>query len=152
MTSATVTGIDFHFNTPDKVNYACRLLRKAVAARGAQVVVVGESAVLDAIDLALWQLSPVDFIAHCTSDADAAMLTRSPVVLAGQGVARLPHRQVLLNLGADVPNGFEGFERLIDIVSDDETDRQSARNRWRYYADRGYAIVRHDYHAAGRPS
>ncbi len=145
-----MTGIDFHFNTPDKVNYACRLLRKAVAARGAQVVVVGDAALLDAIDLALWQLSPVDFIAHCRIDADVAVLSRSPVVLAAQGAAQMPHRQVLLNLGAEVPNGFERFERLIDIVSDEETDRQSARVRWRHYADRGYAIVRHDYQAIGR--
>ena len=145
-----MTGIDFHFNTPDKVNYACRLLRKAVAARGAQVVVVGEAALLDSIDLALWQLSPVDFIAHCTIDADVAVLSRSPVVLVAQGAAQMPHRQVLLNLGAEVPNGFERFERLIDIVSDEEADRQSARIRWRHYADRGYAIVRHDYQAIGR--
>ena len=145
-----MTGIDFHFNTPDKVNYACRLLRKAVAARGAQVVVVGDAAVLDAIDLALWQLSPVDFIAHCSMAAEPAVLARSPVVLAGSDTAQLPHRQVLLNLGANVPNGFERFERLIDIVSDDEGDRQMARSRWRHYADRGYAIVRHDFQALGR--
>ena len=145
-----MTGIDFHFNTPDKVNYACRLLRKAVAARGAQVVVVGDAAVLDAIDLALWQLSPVDFIAHCSIDADPGVLARSPVVLAGRDKSQLPHRQVLLNLGADVPTGFERFERLIDIVSDDEGDRQTARSRWRHYADRGYAIVRHDFQAVGR--
>ena len=145
-----MTGIDFHFNTPDKVNYACRLLRKAVAARGAQVVVVGDAAVLDAIDLALWQLSPVDFIAHCSIDAAAGVLARSPVVLAGQSTAQLPHRQVLLNLGAEVPSGFERFERLIDIVSDDPSDRQTARARWRHYADRGYAIVKHEFQTVGR--
>lgn len=147
-----MTGIDFHFNTPDKVNYACRLLRKAVAARGAQVVVVGDAAVLDAIDVALWQLSPVDFIAHCSADAEQGVMARSPVVLAGRDTAQLPHRQVLLNLGADVPIGFERFERLIDIVSDDESDRQTARSRWRHYADRGYSIVRHDFQAMGRSS
>ena len=37
-----MTEIGFHFNTPDKVNYACRLVRKAVSARGLRVVVVGE--------------------------------------------------------------------------------------------------------------
>jgi DNA polymerase-3 subunit chi len=145
-----VTGIDFHFNTPDKVGYACRLLRKAVAARGARVVVVGDAATLDAVDVALWQVSPADFIAHCRSDAEPAVLTRSPVVLSTGGDEPAPHHQVLLNLGADVPAGFGRFERLVDIVSDDEADRQVARARWRHYADRGYAITRHDFQAGGR--
>jgi DNA polymerase-3 subunit chi len=141
-----VTGIDFHFNTPDKVHYACRLLRKAVAARGARVVVVGEEALLDEIDRALWQISPVDFVAHCRDDAAAPVLSRSPVVLSARGDDTSPHHEILLNLGANVPSGFGRFERLIDIVSDDEADRQIARARWRHYADRGYAITRHDYH------
>lgn len=147
-----MTGIDFHFNTPDKVLHACRLLRKAVASRGAQVVVVGDADVLNAIDIALWQLSPADFIAHSRVDAAPGVVARSPVILAGSGDMQFPHRQVLVNIGSSVPSGFERFERLIDIVSDGEEDRQRARARWRHYADRGYAIVRHDFLASGRPA
>lgn len=140
-----VTEIDFHFNTPDKVNYACRLLRKAVAARGARVVVVADPSTIEAIDTALWQFSAVDFIAHCRASAERAVLIRSPVVLMDGPGAALPHQQVLLNLDAAVPSGFERFERLIDIVTDDEADRHDARVRWRHYADRGYAITRHQF-------
>ncbi|MGJ7486889.1 DNA polymerase III subunit chi [Variovorax sp. LT2P21] len=140
-----MTEIDFHFNTPDKVAYACRLLRKAVAARGARVVVVGDVSTIEAVDTALWQLSAVDFIAHCRASAEPSVLARSPVVLMDGADAALPHQQVLLNLDAPVPSGFERFERLIDIVTDDELDRQEARARWRHYADRGYAITRHQF-------
>jgi len=140
-----VTEIDFHFNTPDKVNYACRLLRKAVGARGARVVVVAAPETIDAIDLALWQVSAVDFVAHCRASAEPALLARSPVILMDGPAAASPHQQVLLNLAPQVPQGFERFERLIDIVTDDENDRQQARARWRHYADRGYAITRHQF-------
>ncbi|OUM01902.1 DNA polymerase III subunit chi [Variovorax sp. JS1663] len=140
-----MTGIDFHFNTPDKVGYACRLLRKAVGARGARVVVVADAELLEAVDLALWTFAPTEFIAHCRSDGDPGQLARSPVVLAERGDAALPHRQVLVNLGLEVPGGFERFERLIDVVSADDADRQAGRRRWRHYADRGYAIQRHDF-------
>lgn len=145
-----MTGIDFHFNTPDKVGYACRLLRKAVSGKGARVVVVADAPTLDAIDLALWQFSPVDFIAHCRADAELSVLSRSPVVLAASCGAPLPHQQVVVNLGAQVPAGFERFERLVDIVSNDDDDRQRARTRWRHYADRGYAITRHDFAGGNR--
>ena len=144
-----MTGIDFHFNTPEKVGYACRLLRKAVGARGARVVVVADAPMLDAVDQALWTFAPTDFIAHCRSDGDPGQLARSPVVLAESGDAALPHRQVLVNLGLEVPGGFERFDRLIDIVSADEVDRQAGRRRWRHYADRGYSIQRHDFAGNG---
>jgi DNA polymerase III subunit chi len=142
-----VTEIGFHFNTPDKVNYACRLVRKAVSARGLRVVVVGEAHMLEAVDAALWQLSPSDFIAHCRANAEAHMVARSPVILSVEGAdaSSLPHREMLVNLGAEVPAGFERFERLIDIVSDEAEDRQIGRSRWRHYADRGYTIQPHDF-------
>ncbi len=140
-----MTEIDFHFNTPDKVSYACRLLRKAVGTRGARVVVVADADMLDAVDLALWTFAPAEFIAHCRSSGEPHTVARSPVVLAETGDAALPHQQVLVNLGVDLPSGFERFERLIDVVSADENDRLAGRRRWRHYADRGYAIRRHDY-------
>jgi DNA polymerase-3 subunit chi len=43
-----------------------------------------------------------------------------------------------------VPEGFERFERLIEVVSLDEADRLRARDRWKHYAARGYAIERKD--------
>jgi DNA polymerase-3 subunit chi len=48
-----MTEIDGHYNMPDKVDYACRLLRKAVGAHGARLVVMAEPQVLVAIDIAL---------------------------------------------------------------------------------------------------
>ena len=142
-----MTDIGFHFNAPDKLNYACRLVRKAVGARGLRVVVMAEPQLLDAMDAALWQLSPTDFVAHCRSDAQAHMVARSSVILAAEGAdaASLPHREMLVNLGLEVPAGFERFERLIDIVSAEPEDRQIGRARWRHYADRGYTIQPHDF-------
>jgi DNA polymerase-3 subunit chi len=140
-----MTEIAFHFNAPDKLAYACRLLRKAVAS-GARVVVTGPPASLQALDTLLWTFSPHEFVAHCRAGSPPEQLMASPVVLAAQiqGGAELPHHQVLLNLGAEVAAGYERFERTIEVVSLDEDDRQQARLRWKHYADRGYSITRHD--------
>ncbi len=140
-----MTEIAFHFNAPDKLAYACRLLRKAVSS-GARVVVTGEPASLQALDTLLWTFSPLEFVAHCRAGSPAEQLMASPVVLAAQidGGAELPHHQVLLNLGQHVAPGYERFERTIEVVTLDEEDRQLARQRWKHYADRGYSIIRHD--------
>lgn len=151
-----MTEISFHFNAADKVAYACRLLRKAVNG-GARVVVAGEAPVLGQLDAALWTFSPLDFIPHCFENAGAGMVAASPVVLEvlpgkGTQTASNPiHGQVLLNLGARVPDGFERFERLIEAVGTDDEDRQVARDRWKHYASRGYALTRHDVAASTTP-
>lgn len=138
-----MTEVAFHFNAPEKLAYACRLLRKAAAA-GAKVVVTGEPRLLRELDVALWTFAPLEFVAHCYAPAAGdAVLAASAVVLADT-TRQAPHQQVLVNLGAQVPEGFERFERLIEVVSQDDDDRQQARARWKHYADRGYAITRHD--------
>ena len=139
-----MTEVAFHFNAPDKLAYACRLLRKAVAS-GARVVVTAPAEVLGRLDALLWTFSQTDFIAHARHDAEPDVLAASPVVLAeASGAPGLPHRQVLLNLGEGLPAGFEGYQRVIEVVSLDEADRQRARGRWKQYTERGYAILRHD--------
>lgn len=137
-----MTEVTFHFNVPDKPGYACRLLRKAHAA-GGPVGVVAPRAVLDDLDTRLWSFSALDFIPHCLATAPAPMLGATPIVLA-EHCAQLPQSGVLVHLGEQVPAGFERFERLIELVGTDEADRAHARQRWRHYADRGYAIQRHD--------
>ncbi|MDM0023578.1 DNA polymerase III subunit chi [Variovorax saccharolyticus] len=140
-----MTEIDGHYNMPDKTGYVCRLLRKAVSAHGARLVVVADAAALEALDLALWKLAPSEFIAHCRSDDAPFIVERSPVVLADSSADALPDRPILVNLGAGLPARFERFERLIDIVGSDDADRQAGRARWRHYKDRGYAIRTHAY-------
>lgn len=138
-----MTEVAFHFNAPDKLGYACRLLRKAVA-KGSKVVVTGESGLLRDLDVALWTFAPLEFVPHCRGEGSApAVLAASPVVLAASPRSA-PHQQVLVNLGESVPGGFERFERLIEVVTEDEADRRQARQRWKHYAERGYAITRHD--------
>jgi DNA polymerase III subunit chi len=137
-----MTGVEFHFNAPDKLAYACRLLRKAVG-KGAKVVVTGEPGTLRELDTALWTFSALEFVPHCHADAQPAMLAASPVVLA-DAPRTAPHQQVLVNLGSHVPEGFEPFERLIEVVTLDEGDRQQARQRWKHYANRGYELKRQD--------
>jgi DNA polymerase-3 subunit chi len=137
-----VTDVAFHFNVPDRMVYTCRLLRKAVG-NGAQVIVTGHSDTLQALDAALWTFSAIDFVPHCQLDSDAFVVAVSPLVLAAS-LDSVPHQQVLLNLGEQVPSGFERFERVIELVGLIDEDRRQARGRWKHYTDRGHVISRHD--------
>jgi DNA polymerase-3 subunit chi len=43
-----------------------------------------------------------------------------------------------------VPIEFDVFERLIEVVSDDPSDRAEARARWKAYTAQGYTLIRKD--------
>lgn len=137
-----MTEVSFHFNVANKQRHACLLLRKAYR-MGRAIGVVGEADALGALDTALWEVSALDFVPHCLADAPAHVVNATPIVLATDCSA-ITHSQMLLHLRADITPGFERFERLIEIVGLDAEDRRQARERWRYYADRGYTIRRWD--------
>ncbi|WP_426147771.1 DNA polymerase III subunit chi [Polaromonas sp. DSR2-3-2] len=137
-----MTDIAFHFNVPDKLAYGCRLLRK-IYLSGAKVAVTAEPAVLAELDTLLWAFSAHDFVPHCTTAALPATLALTPVVLAASP-AGYSQQGILVNLGHDLPAGFEGFERLVEVVSLFPEDAQAGRSRWKHYAARGYTLQRHD--------
>ncbi|MEY3380531.1 MAG: DNA polymerase III subunit chi [Hylemonella sp.] len=137
-----MTQVDFHFNVPDKMQYACRLLRKAVNS-GAKVVVTGPGELLQQLDVQLWTFSQTDFIAHALLPDPHGVAAASDIVLTEQ--ARLAeHRQVLLNLADSIPQDLELFERLVEIVSLEDADRTSARSRWKHYTGLGLELIQHD--------
>lgn len=138
-----MTHIAFHFGAPDKLAYACRLLRKA-AGSGARVAVVADTPVCDQLDAQLWAVSPADFVTHCQSAALPSVAGRSSVLLTPVLPPDPAQFPVLVNLGDAVPDGFDAFERVIEIVSMDEDDRQQARARWKHYTALGFNIERHD--------
>jgi len=51
---------------------------------------------------------------------------------------------VLINLAADHPPFFERHERLLEIVAQEEEQKQAGRARFKYYRERGYALRSHD--------
>ncbi|AVP57724.1 DNA polymerase III subunit chi [Pulveribacter suum] len=137
-----MTEVAFHFNAPDKLEYACRFVRKALR-RDMRLAVVAAPADLERLDRMLWDMAPTDFVAHCLGSATPELVEASPAVLT-HDLRLCPHRQMLLNLGDVVPASFAEFDRVVEVVGRDDGDRAAARGRWREYAAQGYAIVRHD--------
>ena len=140
-----MTEVMFHLNVPDRLDYACRLLRKAHA-QGAKVVVSALPATLAKFDSLLWTFEPTGFVPHVHVPLGATLaahLHGTPIWLV-ERVEQAPHHEVLLNLGDDLVAGFESFERVIEIVPEEELPKQAARRRWKHYADRGYVLKRHE--------
>lgn len=141
-----MTRVDFHSNVPDPLLHACKLVRKAVNAGSKVVCFSGNPQRLSDFDKALWSFAPTEFIAHVMVKDPLA--SQTAVLLSdGQTEPPLTHHAVLVNLDTVTPPFFSRFERLIEIVGRDEGDKVAARERFRFYRDRGYALQHHDFSA-----
>jgi len=134
-----MTRIDFHTNVGDSIAFACRLARKAYLS-GQPLVVLAEPDRIKAFDEELWTFEPHAFVPHCMAESPLAADT--PVVLAASLENVTPHA-ILLNLGTVVPAQFARFERLLEVVGNEEDELAAGRERYRFYRDRGYTLNNH---------
>ncbi|TAK45799.1 MAG: DNA polymerase III subunit chi [Betaproteobacteria bacterium] len=137
-----MTRIDFYFNAADRLQVACRLAGKAVAQRRRVVIFAPQAEVAQRIDRLLWTWPATGFVPHCR--AGDALAAETPVLIAHDAADAASASEVLLNLDAACPDFFERYERLLEIVSQEDADRLAARTRYAWYRDRGYAMRSHD--------
>ncbi len=140
-----MSDVTFHFGVPDRLAYACRLLRKARRS-GARVAVTADAATLDRLDGLLWTFDPLEFLPHWRGESEAtlpARLQATPILLVDR-VDGGSSCEVLVTLGDEPPEGFDAFGRVIEIVSTDADERAAARQRWRQYAQSGSKVTAHE--------
>ena len=135
-----MTRIDFYTDADDRLRVACRLAAKAVAQNLRVLVYVRDGNVAAAIDRLLWTTPAIGFVPHVM--AEHRLAGETPVVIT-RGDAQAPHDDVLVNLDREWPPSFARFQRLVEIVTHDEEDKHAARERYRFYRDRGYEIHTH---------
>lgn len=112
-------------------------LSQMVASRQRATVYVPDRDMADRLDRLLWSHAPTSFLPHCR--ADSPLAAETPVVITEQ-LQNLTQHERLLNLDTSVPNEFARFEEVVEIVSHDDSDRVPARNRYRFYRERGYEL------------
>lgn len=132
-----MTRIQFLHGAPDRLAAAATWLREAWQQRRPVVVYVPVREQADQLDRLLWTQPANGFLPHCR--ADSALAAETPIVLATD-LDQLPHDRCLLNLGNELPKGFSRFEDMVEIVSTDDADRLPARERFKFYRERGYAL------------
>jgi DNA polymerase-3 subunit chi len=144
-----VTRIDFYvlpqIRPEARERFAVRLAARALREGRASLVLCEDDAVAQTLGAALWDEDGA-FLPHARlGEAEAA---QTPVVLATPealaGDAPLPVHELLINLGTAVPERFASFDRVAEIVCQDDRVRAESRTRYRFYRERGYPLHHHD--------
>ena len=136
-----MTEITFYTFADNPLDVARRVAAKAHG-QGKQVMIYApDAAVADTIDRLLWTTPALGFVPHCR-DSDA--LAGETPVLIGANADALRQADVMINLHTEQPPTFARFERLVEIVGQDDAGREQGRARYRFYQTRGYALKTHD--------
>ena len=138
-----MTQVDFYILNGEastaRALLACRLTEKAWKQGHRVYINTASQQQLAELDDLLWTFRAGSFIPHGVyTETD----TEEPVAL-GHASEPAGHNDVLVNLSDEIPAYFSRFERVAELVGPDEQQRATARDRYRYYQDRGYTLNTH---------
>ena len=132
-----MTQVFFYHGAADKIAAACALLSGAYAKKKPMLVFAPEKEIANSVDRMLWTQPALSFVPHCR--ADSPLAAETPILIT-DSLETLPQDERLMNLSQIVPPGFSRFQSLIEVVGQADDERAAARDRVKFYKDRGYEV------------
>lgn len=140
-----MTRVDFYvLDNPARggaPGLACRLAEKAYNKGHRIYVHVQGAEQAEALDALLWTFKAGSFVPHALAGKQK---DEAPVHIGFEEDPVETHNDVLINLTAQVPLFFSRFARVVELVDADEAARTRARERFRFYRERGYTLDTHN--------
>ena len=132
-----MTQVFFYHGAADKIAAACALLGGAYAKKKPMLVFAPEEEVANSVDRMLWTQPALGFVPHCR--ADSPLAGETPILIT-DSLDSVPQDERLMNLSQIIPPGFSRFQSLIEVVGQSDDDRSTARDRVKFYKDRGCEV------------
>ena len=132
-----MTRIDFYQLNPDRHNYdqvVCQLCQKAYDSQKMTLLLTVSPEQSQHLDKHLWTYSDDSFLPHDAQEVEGFV---TPILIHDDPEPG-EDRQLLINLSDNVPTYFARFERMIELVT--EENKLQARQRYSYYKERGYPL------------
>ena len=136
--------IDFHYNVPNRLRYAC-LVARTVLRRGLTLAVwSSDERRLRELDSLLWRFDDLAFLPHVR--ADSRLAAETPILWSNDLGALRGDVLLLLDdfLPQDWQANFDRFERIIDVVSTVPEELELSRSRYRAYRAAGVELAAYD--------
>lgn len=139
-----MTRIDFYVlktasSDAERWQFAVRLIEKAVMQKHQLFIVVDTAAQRESLEEALLTEKPEAFLPFRREDEQDL---QQPVVISCGDDSEQQH-DILMNFSRALPAFFSRFQRVIEIVVQQDDVLQSTREHWAYLKERGYPIHHH---------
>ncbi len=142
-----MTSIDFYISESSDISIrdqlACRLSEKASHSRLATFIHTQTEQHGQEIDKLLWTFKEQSFIPHQLYNSEKSSQRTAPILI-GHDIEPEKNFDLLINLDNKIPAFFGRFNRVIEIVTNNEGQRDLSRKHYTFYNDRGYIINTHN--------
>ena len=132
-----MTHIIFYSNLADKHLTLVSLVQQALDKRHLVTIMADSEQAASQVNSTLWGCGASSFLPNTLATHTYAVMT--PVLIDWQQKDLLQD-DILINLTQNQLMCFSRFRQLIELVSNDESDKIAARQRFKFYRDRGYEI------------
>ena len=140
-----MTRVDFYISKSNsseaRAKLACRIAEKAYLKKHKIYMYVDDQSQAEQLDQLLWVFRDGSFLPHCLMNdthSDQA------AIIIGYNDPPASTPEVLINMSSQVPAFFSRYERVAEVVGGDENARQMARDRFKFYRERGYPLETHE--------
>lgn len=141
-----MTEIVFYHHVADPLRFALRLVVQLYTQQRTVRVLTQDAAMTAEFDRLLWTQNPIGFYPHC--GVGNRLAGETPVLV--DDILDHQHKaDVLINLQRSPPPFFSRFEKLAEIIGDEQDNASAGRERWRFYQARGYPMQVHDMSGGG---
>ncbi|MDP3559223.1 MAG: DNA polymerase III subunit chi [Legionellaceae bacterium] len=135
--------VDFYLlKASDPCHFFCRFLEKMATLGHSVFLFSADLDFLEMLNDQLWTFKPESFIPHELYVDAQQSAPKAPIVLS----TRQPDTRwtdILINYTASIPDFAQQFSRIIEIVPEEETLKSLARERYKQYQQRNYAVQMH---------
>jgi DNA polymerase-3 subunit chi len=132
-----MTRIDFYQLNPAGHSFdqvVCKLCQKAYDNRQLTLLLTKNTEQSRHLDQRLWTFVDDSFVPHDSEESDGFVTP----ILIHDNPDPAGDRQLLINLSSSVPPYFAQFERVIELVT--EENKAQARASYSFYKERGYPL------------
>ncbi|MFJ7143820.1 DNA polymerase III subunit chi [Pseudomonas protegens] len=137
-----MTKVDFYIlpsaDPAARLDFACKLTDKAWRMGHRIYLHCSDAEQRDELDARLWRFKGETFVPHGPAESEADGL-----IVLGLGHDPGEHHDLLVNLDLKVPTFASRFARIAEVVVEDPTIRQAARESFRFYREQGYPLQDH---------
>lgn len=136
--------IDFYIlpeaNANARLLFACRVIEKAYKQQHRIYIHTEDKTEAHKLDELLWTYRDDSFLPHNIygDGPDPA-----PPIQIGIDATPEKHRDILINLGTQVPAFYTQFQRVLELIAHDNTSQEAGRERYRAYRSQGFEINTH---------
>jgi DNA polymerase-3 subunit chi len=124
----------------EAANHVAAVLAEKAFQRGHRIFVLTQDLRhSEAVHAAFWSFRRDGFLPCTLGDSDA----HSPIVIH-HDLPTANHHDCLINLSLKTDSFASRFQRIVEIVTQQESHLNAMREAWRWYKHRGFRLEKHD--------